>query len=558
MQTPHEAQALSPERKRRGPLDWIEWLGNKIPDPVLLFVGACAIVLLGSWVASSMGWEVQPVRPQQVLDAAGNPVLDASGRPVVELAPQVGADGAPVEPIRAKNLLTADGVYWMLTTAVDNFVKFPPLGVVLVAILGVGVAERSGLIGAALKAAMLVVPAWLLTPAVVFVGITSSVASDSGYIVLPPLAAALYRANGRSPLAGVAAVMAGVAGGFSANLMITSSDPLLAGLTQTGARVVDPDYTVNAACNWYFMAAATIFLTFVGWGVSSLIVEPRLSRRSPEDGGPCVISDDDLASQQLTLREWHGLAWAAAATGLCIAGIAALILIPGAPLYTPKTVPPTPTRWFGAVVPLIAAAFLIPGTVYGAAAGTIRGPRDVVRAMSESVAGVAPMLVLVFFAGQFLAWFGHSNLNRLIAFSLGTRLPPPGSTPTYCWSPSWCWSCVSTCCSARASAKWAMLAPVFVPVFMFLGLSPELTQAAYRVSDSVTNPITPLNAYLPILLGVVQRYAPRAGIGTLMSMMAPYSLVFAIFWTGLLLCWIGLEIPLGPGGSLHYIPTRPG
>lgn len=544
--------------KRFSILDAIEWAGNKLPDPAMLFVWCCLLVIVLSAIGAELGWSVQPVRPEammrEVADPATGasrmePVVDESGRTQVRLV-EAG------DPINARSLLTSDGIYWMLKSMVKNFVDFPPLGVVLVTMLGVGLAERAGLIGALLKAVMLVVPARFFTPMLVFVGIQSSMGADSGYVVLPPIAALMFKSVGRSPLAGIAAVFAGISAGFSSNLLITSLDPLLGGLTQTGARVIEPGYEVNAACNWWFMIGSTLLLTLVGWAVTDLFVEPRLARRTPEDGGPARPGNaaSELRAERLSAGESRALLYSMSVLGIMLAAVMALVFIEGSPIHGDGLPESKSPRWIISIVPIIFFLFLIPGIVYGVSIGTIRNGKDVARLMSDALASTAPVIVLAFFAGQFIQYFKYSQLDQLLAYSLGKMLAESGLPPLLLLAAFILLVMVLNILVSSASAKWTLLAPVFVPIFMLLQVSPELTQAAYRIADSCTNIVTPLNAYLVLILAACRTHAPRSGTGTIISMMTPYSIVFSVVWTIFLLAWAALGFDLGPDGGLTYTP----
>ena len=322
-------------------------------------------------------------------------------------------------PIRAVGLLTPDGIYWMLRSMVKNFVQFPPLGVVLVGMLGIGLAERTGFIGALLKALLLAMPARLLTPAVFFVGVMSSMGLDAGYVVLPPVAAALYSAVGRSPLVGLAAVFAGVSAGFSANLLPTSLDPLLAGFSSESARLIDPGYEVAATANLTFMQVSTLLLTGVGWAVTAWWVEPRFEAKSAEDGGPVPGAAEALEAQRLTPEEGRALRLAVLAAASALGLFALAALWPGAPLHGLDGKFP---RWVAVIVPLIFLGFLVPGLVYGVVTGRIRSDRDAAAMLGETMAGMGPYIVLAFFAGQFIAYFAHSGLGEMLAISGGRLL----------------------------------------------------------------------------------------------------------------------------------------
>ena len=590
----------------KGILDLIEWIGNKLPDPATLFLIGAAIVMLLSFVLAQTGTNVQPMRPHQVmapvLDADGNAVIDpATGEPKMEAAldPTTGKpklewsrSGAPIE---AENLISREGLFWCFNTMVKNFIEFAPLGIVLTGMLGIGVAERTGLLGALMKAFMLVVPEWALTPAMVFIGVMSSAALDAGYIVLPPHAAARGEIAGRSPLAGLAAVFAGVAAGFNANLLITGLDPLLSGLSTAAARIVNPNYTVTPPCNWYFLIASTFVITLAGWAVTAWFVERRMASKPPEEGGPSPATAADLEAQQLTSSEIKGLKAGIAVVLITLGALVAISVIPGAPLYTyhmptpdqtGKTpvaevwVPPAPdapipdnaytradgtiivptdarfSRWVEVVVPMIFLSFLLPGLAYGITVGKIRSDKDLAKLFIDSMATMGPIIVLAFFAGQFIGYFNHSNLGVMLAEWGGKTLGQMNMAP---------WALMVVFIGVvmffnlfvgSMSAKYAMFAPIFVPMFMLVGISPELTQGAYRVGDSVTNVITPLNPYLVIILVFMKEYVPKGGIGTLIAAMVPYTIVFTIVWTILLVIWMQMGWPLGPNSGLWYDVTQ--
>jgi aminobenzoyl-glutamate transport protein len=590
---------------RRGALDWIEWLGNKLPDAATLFlIGALAVMLI-SHIAYVGNWSVEVQSLREVVDPQ-------TGEATTELVPTGTV-------LTAKSLLTSDGLYWCLRTMVANFMGFAPLGVVLTGMLGIGVAEKTGLIGAGLKAFMKVVPNQFLTPAMVFLGIMSSFGLDAGYVVLPPLAALLYKSVGRSPLAGIAAVFAGVAAGFNANLVVTGLDPMLAALSTQGAQIIDPDYQVAATCNWWFMIASTFVITGVGWATTALFVERRLNRKSIEEGGPAPVQAVDLASQQITTLEQKGLLAATFAGGIVIATIVGCVLIKDAPLYdyampgvataehpdpdaaiadrvkdasgqpapAPETMPesavvvegkgyyldPTQTRfvtdagevlakrsppfarWVVVITPLIFIGSIIPGMVYGVTTGSIKSTKDAGAVMIKAIEMMAPIIVLAFFAAQFIQYMSYSGLDVMMAHAGGQALATSGLSTYGLVVGFIVMTMFFNLFIGSMSAKYTLFAPIFVPMLMFVGISPELTQAAYRVGDSTTNIITPLNAYLVIILVFMQRFAPRSGMGTLISMMMPYTIVFAIVWTLLLLVWMALGIELGPNGPLTYTMT---
>jgi aminobenzoyl-glutamate transport protein len=542
----HESHA-----RRFRPLDAIEWVGNQLPDPALLFVMGALLVMVLSQVGVWMEWSVQPVRPQLVAQVGADGIAIApestSGRPKIELVPH----GEPLKPV---SLLTSDGLFWAISNMVKNFINFAPLGIVLTGMLGIGVAEKVGLFGAVMRWLALNVPGKMLTPMMVFLGILSSAAMDAGYVVLPPLAAALYLTLGRPPLAGIAAVFAGVSAGFSANLFFSGLDAILAGASTEAANVIDPDYQVAVPANWWFIIVSTFVLTLTGWAVTAKLVEPRLRSRTPEEGGPSPISMTELEAQRLTATEKYGLLWAGMALAVFLAVVLAAILIKGGPLHGSAGRFP---RWVDAIVPLIFFFFVIPGLAYGIATRAIRSSKDAATAMIEAIATMAPIIVLAFFAAQFVKYFEHSNLGAMLAMAGGKALFAANLGPEMLIVLFIGLIAVLNLFVGSMSAKYFLVAPIFVPMLMLLGISPELTQTAYRVGDSVTNIVTPLNAYLVIILVVMQRYARNAGMGTLISLMMPYSIIFAVVWTLLLLLWMAVGAPLGVPGPLWYIPASP-
>ena len=540
----------------------LEALGNRLPDPITLFAaGALAVVLLSHWAAQA-GWSVEKriVRTHQVpiADSQGNPLLDPSSGEIL-LRPAIDpASGAPrrervVVRVEAVDLLSASGLYWMLSSCVDNFKNFPPLAIVLVGMLGIGVAERSGFLPVLLRATLLRAPPALLAPAVFFAGVMSSLGLDAGYVVLPPVAAALFLAAGRPPLAGIATAFAGVSAGFGANLAITGIDPLLAGLTERGAQILDGGYRVATTCNWWFAAVSTVVLTGVGWAVTSTWVEPRLRRRPASDSDSRGdVPLPGAQSDPLSPQERRGLLWGLSVLAAVLAAAAAATWIPGAPLHGSAGKFP---RWVEAIVPLLFLGLLLPGIAYGVAAGSVRSDRQVADMLGGTMAAMGPYIAIAFFAAQFIAYFDHSHLGEMFAIAAGSRLAELALPSTPLIIAFIAVAALANLLIGSMSAKYAFFAPVFVPLLMQLGIAPELTQAAYRVGDSVTNVITPLNPYFIIVLALLRRYDPEAGLGTLIATMLPYAVALGLAWTTLLACWMLLGIPLGPAGPLALPPA---
>jgi len=592
----------APKHHGTGILDLSEWTGNKLPDPATLFLIGAILVMIVSMVAAMNDWQVVQERPEQVMTEVTHPDGSTTMEPVID--PDTGKPQVEWKEtgkvLKAKSLLSRDGIYWAVKSMVKNFTGFAPLGVVLVGMLGIGIAERVGLISALLKAFMLVVPSSLLTPAMVFIGIMSSMTLDAGYVVLPPLAAVLYRAMGRSPLVGIAAVFAGVSAGFNANLFVTGLDPMLSEMTTNAAQSIQPDYAVAATCNWGFMAASTVIMTLVGWGVTSFFVEKRMNHHSSEDGGPDLAAAHEMEDHKIQSDEKRGLIVAGLIFVVTFGIILGLILIPKAPLFSyhvseemAKAVPGaqigTPAelatadpafiadatitftdekgnelvrstehfdRWVDAIVPILFFCFIIPAIGYGITVGSIRNDKHVAKLLIESMAAMAPIIVLAFFAAQFIAYFKYSGLDNMLAQSGGQALGKAGLSPFTLMVAFILVTLVFNLFIGSMSAKYFMFAPIFVPMFMMVGIAPELTQATYRIGDSVSNIITPLNAYLIIILVFMQKYAPKSGMGTLISLMLPYTIFFTIAWTIMLMIWMKFGIPLGPGGPLEY--TMPG
>ena len=493
----------------------VERVGNRLPDPVTLFLLLGLFILAMSWVGTQLGWSIADPRD-------------------------------PSKTLGVVNLLTADGIRGIFTGALRNFLDFPPLAIVLVAMLGIGVAERTGLFSALLKLLVSVTPARLLTPMVVFIGVNASAAADAGYVVLPPLAAGVYAMVGRSPIAGIAAATFGIAGGFSANIAITSLDPLLSSLTQQAAALADAKASVQPTCNYWFMLASTFLLTLVGWFVTARVVEPRFTQA--EVDAQIAQGGVERTAPRLSAVERRGL-WTALAAFLAVAALfAALIAVPGWPLS--GTVARTGSgaqvaAWSEALIPMILVLFLAPGIAYGAVSGEIRSDRAVASRMNESMASMASYIVMAFFAGQALAWFRESNLALVLGFAGGEVIRSVGLGQWAMIPAIVVVVAIVNLAVASASAKWAFFAPILVPMLGAAGLSPELVQCAYRVGDSCTNPIAPLNPYLLIVLVAVRRYKPDAGLGTLLSLLLPYSIATIVVWTAMLVAWNAAGIPLG-------------
>ncbi|MHC5310339.1 AbgT family transporter [Myroides sp. LJL116] len=492
-------------------LSGVERMGNMLPHPATLFAGFALLVILLSWIASFFDLSVIHPGTQQ--------------------------------EIKAFNLVSTEGLHKILTQMVTNFTNFAPLGTVLVSLLGIGIAEGSGLIGTLLKRIVLAAPPKLLTFVIVFAGILSNTASEVGYVLLVPLAAIIFLAAGRNPIAGLAAAFAGVSGGYSANLLLGTIDPLLAGLSEEAARIINPTYIVNPAANYYFLFVSTFVISGLGTWVTEKIVVPRLGKYTGDEKA--------MPIEPLTSLEKRGLLYAGIAalvfTGFILGG-----LIPEDGYLRGSDGGILKSPFMSSIVSLLFIGAAIGGIAYGIGAKSIKSDADVMKGMSKSMETLGSYIVLVFFAAQFVAYFNWTNLGLIFAIEGAGTLQKSGLGPIPLMLMFVLVSALINLVMGSASAKWAIMAPVFIPMFMLLGYSPELVQVAYRIGDSVTNIISPMMSYFALIVAFMQRYNKSAGIGTIVSTMLPYSMVFLIGWSILLVIWILLGLPLGPDGPLYY------
>lgn len=499
-----------------GILGAIERAGNKLPDPAMLFIYLLLAVWLLSWLMSYLQFDlVDPRNGEQLV---------------------------------INNQLSGTAMTQFFSTLVTNFAHFHPIGVVLVSMLGIGVAEHTGFINTGLRAMLSVTAKWLLTPMIIAVGIVSHTAADAGYVLVIPLGGVIFYAAGRHPLAGIAAAFAGVSGGFSANFVPSAIDPMLQGLTQSGAQILDPSVVLNPLNNYFFTASSSVLIILLGWLITDRFIEPKLQRQPLRDDIDISRSMDALNDQE---KKSLRMALLAMVIGIAVVFVTAL---------------PEGSAWrgsggslteFGApmmasIVSLIFVLFLLPGIVYGVFAGTVKSSKDVIEGMTKAMNSMAYYLVIMFFIAQFIYAFGQSNLGVLLALEGAAALKalamPSGLTITGIVFLTG----VINLFVGSASAKWALLAPIFVPMLMGLGISPDLAQAAYRVGDSTTNIITPLMPYFPLVVVYCQRYVKSTGIGTVTAMMLPYSITFIVLWTVFLLIYWALGIPLGLQSSYSY------
>ncbi|MEQ8692531.1 MAG: AbgT family transporter [Pseudomonadales bacterium] len=499
-------------------LGQVERLGNRLPDPAVLFLWGLFIVWFVSWLLADYTFSIPS------------------------------ADGA--RELAVANQMSGSALAAFLANMVSTFTGFAPLGVVLVAMLGVGVAEHTGFINAGLKSLLSITPQTLLTPMLLLVAIVSHTAADAGYVLVIPLWGIIFYAAGRHPLAGIACAFAGVSGGFSANFIPSGIDPLLQGFTQQAAQIIDPSREVNPLSNWLFTSVSSVLVIAIGWFLTDKVVEPRLSRtKLNDDVGQ--VADNEMGD--LTAQEKRGLR---AAVATMLAGIALLVWA----LYpedSPLRAANGDLTAFSApimqsIVPLIFLLFLIPGAVYGYVAGTVKDHRDIIAGMSNSMGTMAYYLVMIFFCAQFTAAFAQSNLGALLAVTGADALKALALPGAATLMGIILLTALVNLLIGSASGKWALLAPIFVPILMGVGMSPELTQAAYRVGDSSTNIITPLMPYFPLVVAYCQRWVGNTGIGTVTALMLPFSIAFLVCWSLFLVVYWALGIPLGLAATYTY------
>ena len=510
--------------RTEGILGWIERGGNRLPDPVVIFLyGILAMVVISLLAAAAGTFALHPTQ----VDAAGNALV-----------------------IEAQSLLSADNIRRLLVEMPKTFTGFHPLGYVLVVMLGAGVAERAGLLGSAMSAAVRNVPKLLLTPAVALVGMLGNLAADAAYVVLIPLAGVIFAAAGRHPVAGIAAAFAGVSGGFSANLLPGQLDALLFGITESAAETIVPTWDANVAGNAWFIVAMTLVFLPIIWYITDRVIEPRLAPMAAEGRAEATADAD----QGLSEDQRRGLKWA----GFAVLGVVSLWVFltvgPGTPLID-ESAPPE-SRFnplFQSLVAGFLVVFLAAGWAYGAAAGTVKNHRDLVAMMRDAMGDMAYYLVLSFAAAHFVAMFNWSNLGLIFAIHGADVLESSGLPDVALMAAIILFAAVLNLFIGSASAKWALLAPVLVPMLMLLGLSPEMSTAGYRVGDSATNIITPLMPYFPLVLVFAQRWQKEFGLGSLVATMLPYSVFLLLGGLLLTVVWVFLGLPLGPLAPVEFV-----
>jgi len=533
----------------------IERGGNKMPNPAILFVWLCVgVVVLStvlSWADISVTYQVAKPPPVPVEEVVlGGSTQPSGGLP--DASVQEGEYKIVEETAAVKSLLSVDGVRFMFTSFVASFRNFAAVAIILVVMIGVGLAEASGLIGSLIRKLVSATSAAMLTPIIIFIGVLSSIASDAGYLVLIPLGAAAFKSVGRNPLAGMAAAFAGVAAGFGVNFMITPLDGVLTEITNDAIALSDPTRSIDLAANLYFGIGSTILVTVVASLVSVLIVERSLGAHDPALESDEASQDASGEIEVTPEAEARGLRFALLATAAVIAGITLLTVLPGAPLRDPVSgaiIGDSP--FMDSLIVIITIIFFAAGLAYGRGAGTIRTSDEVIASITKSWAGLAGLLFLFLLIAQFIAYFSYSNMAQVAAASLGDWLESANIGAVWLLIGFIFVAFLVNIVMPQGIAKWAILAPIFVPLFLRLDVAPQTVLAAFRVGDSPSNVITPLMAYFPLIVIFAQRYRKEAGIGTVVAMMLPYVVVLMIVWTLFFVAWYLLGIPLGPGSSVH-------
>lgn len=496
-------------------LYFIEKKGNSLPHPVTLFAIISLLVVVFSAVLNALGTSVAYDQ------------MDGTTQTINAIT------------VHVQSLLAPDGIRFIFEKAISNFVGFAPVGVVLVAMLGISTADGTGLIKACLMRLLLNVPNNVVTAVIIFIGIMSNIASDAGYVVVIPLGAIIFISTGRHPMAGIAAAFFGVSGGFSANLLLGSIDPLLGGFSTIGAQILQTDYFVSPVANYFFMFASTLLVTLVGTFVNNKIVEPRLGTYTGDEKG---------SLEKLTQLENRGLRFALVALVVTVIAIAYLVIPENAILRNQETgqiLGKSP--FMSSIVIIVTIFFFFPGLFYGIGAKTVKNDKDLINIISKIMGTMGGYLVLTFVASQFVAYFQYSNIGLVLAVKGAEILKMTNATGITLIVLFVFVTAIVNLFIGSAVTKWSIMAPIFVPMFMMLGLTPEITQLAFRIGDSSTNIISPLMPFFAIVLTIAERYDKKIGIGTMVSMMLPYSIILLLAWIVFLVIWVSLGIPIGPG-----------
>ncbi|MFJ2091213.1 AbgT family transporter [Streptomyces sp. NPDC087901] len=545
----NDAAATERTRSQRV-LDGIERIGNKVPHPAVIFLVLCGLVIVLSAILSALDVSVtyETTVPEPIV--AEETYNGGTNEPSIEYPPSelyVHDYSVKTETTGIESLLTGDGIRFIFTSAVDNFNNFGVVAVILVAMVGVGLAEEAGLIGALIRKLVKVAPAGALTFIIVLLGIISSVASDAGYLVLIPLGAVAFMSVGRHPLAGLAAAFAGVGATFGVNFLITPTDGIVTEVTNEAIHLVNPDLSIDLTANLYFGIGSSIFLALVITFVSDKIIEPRLGKfegtveqehTQETDGGP--------------EGEARGLRFAALGFFAVALLIVLLTALPNAPLRNPDTGSVfDDSPFMDSLIFIIMLLFLVAGLCYGYGARTLRGSAAAMEAITKTFAGLGGLIFLLLIIAQFISYFNYSNMATVAAVKMSDALESSNVGPLWLLVGLIVVTIILDIIIPGVIPKWAIFAPVFVPLFIRLDVAPQTVLAAYRVGDSPVNVVTPLMVYLPFIVLLVQKYKKEAGMGTVVSLMLPYTLIVAVAWILFFVAWYLLGIPLGPGAPVE-------
>lgn len=496
------------EKKSGGILGTIERVGNMLPHPFILFLYIIVVLAVVSAILSFLG--------------------------VSAINPTTG------ETVKVQNIFSRSGLVWIVENMLKNFSTFAPLGLVLAMQMAIGLAEGSGLLATFMRKAILGVPLWALSATVLFLGINGSIASEASIIVIPALAATAFQAMGKHPVAGLIAGYAATNAGFTANILITATDALLYGVTEEAAKMIDPSVTMTPAINWYFMIVSTFLLTAAGVFVNDRIITPRLGEYK--------------GAEKAEEREATGLE----SKGLRNTGIFSIIyiiillicVVPSNGLLRGEKGSILESPFINGLVPILIVYFIVAGIVYGKTVGSIKTSSEIPKLMADSLQSLTGYVVLVFVIAQFINMFSYTNLGMIIAVKASNALQSVGFTGIPLILGVMLLTIVVNFFMTSGTAKWYIFAPIFVPMFMLMGYTPEFAQIIYRIGDSIANPLTPIYPYLPIVIGMAQKYDKKTGIGTIISMTLPYSIAFLLVWIVQVIVWMVFNLPLGPGASV--------
>ncbi|MEU1470308.1 AbgT family transporter [Streptomyces sp. NPDC005761] len=531
-------------------LDGIERVGNKVPHPAVIFLVLCGLIIVLSAILSALDVSVtyETTTPEPIV--AEETYNGGTSEPAIEYPPSelyVHDYSVKTETTGIESLLTGDGIRFIFTSAVDNFNNFGVVAVILVAMVGVGLAEEAGLIGALIRKLVKVAPAGALTFIIVLLGIISSIASDAGYLVLIPLGAVAFMSVGRHPLAGLAAAFAGVGATFGVNFLITPTDGIVTEVTNEAIHLIDPDLSIDLTANLYFGIGSSVFLALVITFVSDRIIEPRLGRFEGT-----VEQEHTQATDGGPEGEARGLRFAALGFFAVALLIVLLTALPDAPLRNPDTGSVfDDSPFMDSLIFIIMLIFLVAGLCYGYGAGTLRGSAAAMEAITKTFSGLGGLIFLLLIIAQFISYFNYSNMATVAAVKMSDALEGANVGPLWLLVGLIAVTLVLDIIIPGVIPKWAIFAPVFVPLFIRLDVAPQTVLAAYRVGDSPVNVVTPLMVYLPFIVLLVQKYKKEAGIGTVVSLMLPYTLIVAVAWILFFVAWYLLGIPLGPGAPVE-------